>query len=110
MDYRGLPKPPEQAAEDSWDVASQLFPNWAAAWGELADWERDRWRLITSAARQAPAEPLGQGDEIRCSAGLHIRRMVYGVAELPHAEHPDGTRCDHRIYRDGVLVYDGVVL
>jgi hypothetical protein len=53
IDTTRLPDPPEQAAIDSYSVYTQLFPQRMASWDELAEWERKRWRLITSAARQA---------------------------------------------------------
>lgn len=101
--------PPEQAAVDSYGVFCQLFPQRSTPWDQLAEWERDRWRKITAAALAART-PVGDGSPLRCSAGLLVTRMVYGIAELPHAEHQHGGRCDHQIYRDGVLVYDGVLL
>jgi len=48
--------PPEQAARDSYEVMTQLFPQRHAPWEQLAEWERTRWRLVTAAARVAPAQ------------------------------------------------------
>jgi hypothetical protein len=109
IDHTALPGPPEQAARDSYQVFTHLFPQRMASWDDLAEWERDRWRKITAAAR-AYQEPPANSSKTRCSAGLLVTRMAYGIAELPHAEHSDGTRCDHQIYLDGVLVYNGVLL
>ena len=45
--------------------------------------------------------------EMTCSAGIRIVEYRAALNELPKAWHRFGTLCTHKIYRSGVLFYDG---